>query len=79
MCQWITDNKYFSKCIPILISKNIYILDYDWIRNWMVNSGYSSLKDQMESIYNSEDQNKITSLIIKIALYLIKQKILFRI
>ena len=42
--------------------KKYYILDYDWIRNWMVNSGYSSLKDQMESIYNSEDQNKITSL-----------------
>ena len=42
--------------------KKYYILDYDWIRNWMVNSGYSSIKDQMESIYNSEDQNKITSL-----------------
>ena len=39
-----------------------YILDYDWIRNWKINSGYNNIKANLDSIYSNSNPDIIKDL-----------------
>ena len=49
--------------IPEWKIDKLYVLDYDWIRRWKVNSKYNDIKNQLDDIYSTtNDSDLIKSL-----------------
>ena len=34
----------------------LYVLDYDWIRSWKVNSKYNNIKHELDQIYSNTNR-----------------------
>jgi hypothetical protein len=42
----------------------LYVLDYDWIRRWKVNSRYNDIKSELDNIYSNTNRSDLIKYII---------------